>query len=99
MFGDSDLGVFFDTGGFGVPVVYQGATASGILDTSTGVYMHGSGPGGFERNTVILTLPYNAFSTIPKPLDPITVNGINYTVKELPEQLDMSTTTLYLKSA
>jgi hypothetical protein len=96
-FGDADLGVF--TADFGVAVVYEGQTANGILDTTTDMFMHGEGPGGFERSTVILRVPYNAFSSVPKPMDAITVGGVAYTVKELPEQRDMQITEMYLKPA
>lgn len=98
MFGDSDLGVFFADQG--VPVVWNSEPAVlGILDTSTDVFQHADGPGGFQRQTVILRIPYNAFSATPAPRDAITVNGVSYTVLELPEQRDMQITELYLKLA
>ncbi len=98
MDGDSDLAVF--SADFGGPVIWNNEPAvNGILDTSTDVFAHGSGPGGFERNTVALHIPYNAFSAVPKPLDAITVNGVAYTVHSLPEQRDAQMTELYLKRA
>lgn len=98
MFGDSDLGVFFAD--MGVPVIWNGEPAvQGILDTTTDDYMHGQGPGGFQKKTAILRFPANSFSATPAPRDAITVNGVSYTVLELPEQRDMQITELYLKAA
>lgn len=98
MYGDSDLAVFFADFGQASPVVWNNEPAvSGILDTATDVYSHGPGPGGFERNTVLLHIPYNAFTATPKPLDPITVGGVAYTVHSLPEQKDAQITEIYLK--
>ena len=98
MFGDSDLGVFFAD--MGVPVVWNNEPAvRGILDTSTDTFQHAGAPGGFQRQTVILRIPYNAFSATPAPRDPITVNGVSYTVLELPAQKGMQILELYLKSA
>jgi hypothetical protein len=100
MFGDSDLPVFFADFGQQAPVVWNNEpAASGILDTVTDVFSHGSGPGGFERSLVVLRIPYNAFSATPKPRDSITVGGVSYTVHSLPEQKDMQITELYLKKA
>lgn len=100
MFGDSDLSVFFGDFGKDSPVIWNGEPAvNGILDTSTDVFAHGGGPGGFERNTVILQIPYNAFTAIPKPKDAILVGGVRYTVHSLPEQKSMQVTELYLKLA
>ena len=99
MFGDSDLAVFFADFGESTPVIWNGEPAvNGILDTSTDVFTHGGGPGGFEHNTMILQIPYNAFSAIPKPLDAIQVGGVNYTVHSLPEQKSMQMVELYLKA-
>ncbi len=98
MFGDSDLSVFFGDFGKQSPVIWNNEPAvNGILDTYTDVFAHGGGPGGVERNTVVLRIPYNAFTAIPKPRDPITVGGVNYTVHSLPELRDMQITELYLK--
>lgn len=100
MFGDADLGVFFADFGGATPVIWNGESAvNGILDTSTDVFAHGGGPGGMERNTVLLRIPYNAFTATPKPRDPISVGGVNYTVHSLPEQKDMQITEMYLKKA
>lgn len=100
MFGDSDLSVFFADFGKEFPVIWNNEPAvNGILETSTDVFMHGGGPGGMERNTLKLNIPYNAFTSVPKPLDPITVGGVRYTVQSLPEQKDMQVTELYLKTA
>ncbi len=100
MFGDSDLAVFFQDFGAATPVVWNNEPAvSGILDVSTDVFSHGGGPGGFERNTVVLRIPYNAFTATPKPFDAIIVGGVSYTVQSLPEQRDMQVTELYLKRA
>ena len=88
MFGDSDLPLLFAD--FGVSVIWNAEpSVLGILDTSADVFAHGSGPGGFERSTVMLRIPFNAFSAIPQPLDAITVDGVNYTVHSLPEQRDL----------
>jgi hypothetical protein len=100
MYGDSDLSVFFADFGADSPVIWNNEPAvNGILDISTDVFSHGGGPGGFERNTVILQIPYNAFTATPKPKDPITVGGVSYTVHSLPEQKSMQITELYLKLA
>lgn len=100
MFGDSDLSLFFADFGQDFPVVWNNEPAvNGILDTSTDVFMHGGGPGGFERNTLALRIPYNAFTATPKPKDPITVAGVAYIVHSLPDQKDMAITELYLKRA
>jgi hypothetical protein len=98
MFGDSDLSIFFADFGASTPVIWnQEPAVNGILDSFTDVFMHGSGPGGFERNTLCLRIPYNAFTATPQPRDAITVGGVNYTVHSLPEQKDMQITELYLK--
>jgi hypothetical protein len=98
MFGDSDLNVFFGDFGKDTPVIWNNEpSVSGILETSTEVFSHGGGPGGFERNTVMLRIPYNAFSATPQPLDSITVGGVAYTVHSLPEQRDVQVTDLLLK--
>ena len=58
MFGDSDLSVFFGDFGKESPVIWNNEPAvNGILDTSTDVFSHGAGPGGLERNTVMLHIP------------------------------------------
>jgi len=98
MYGDFDLAVFFGDFGQSTPVVWNDEPAvNGILDTFIDVFARGDGPGGVERNTVVLRIPYNAFTAIPKPRDPITVAGVSYTVHSLPEQRDMQVTELYLK--
>jgi len=98
MFGDSDLAVF--TADFGVPVIWNGEPAvNGILDSSMDAFAHGAGPGGFEKTTYLLRIPFNAFSSVPRPKDAITVDGVDYTVLSLPEQKDMRITELYLKAA
>ena len=100
MFGDSDLGVFFQDFGASTPVIWNNEPAvSGILDIHTDVFAHGGAPGGVERNTVSLSIPYSAFTATPKPRDAITVGGVAYTVLSLPEQRDMQVTELYLKRA
>ncbi len=100
MFGDSDLAVFFADFGKQYPVIWNNEPAvSGILDSNMDVFAHGGGPGGAERNTLLLRIPYNAFTSTPKPRDPISVGGVNYTVHSLPEQKDMQITELYLKKA
>ena len=98
MFGDSDLHVFFDDFGQQSPVIWNNEPAvKGILDTTSDVFMRGGGPGGMERNTVVLLIPYNAFTATPKPRDAISVGGVAYTVHSLPEQKGMQVTELYLK--
>jgi len=100
MFGDSDLPVFFGDFGKQSLVVWNNEPAvNGILDQHTDVFSHGGGPGGVERNIKVLQIPYNAFSAAPKPRDPITVGGVNYTVHSLPEQRDLQVIELYLKRA
>lgn len=96
MFGDSDLPAFFRD--FGVSVSWNSEPpVNGILDTSADVFNSGGLPGGFERNTVCLRIPHNAFSATPKPRDQILVDGATYTVHSLPEQKDMQVTEMYLK--
>jgi hypothetical protein len=100
MFGDSDLSVFFNDFGGDTPVVWNNEPpVTGILDSDTDVYSHGGGPGGVERTIMVLQIPYNAFTAIPQPRDPITVAGVNYTVHSLPQQKSMQVTELYLKKA
>jgi hypothetical protein len=99
VFGDADLAVFFADFGQSTPVVWKGQPpVNGILDTSTDVFAHGAGPGGYERSIVCLRIPYNAFSAVPQPRDAITVGGVSYIVHSLPEQKDMQVTELYLKA-
>lgn len=96
MFGDSDLAVF--TADFGVPVIWNGEPeVQGILDVNVDVFAHGSGPGGFEKTTYVLRIAFNAFSAVPRPKDPIIVDGVSYTVLSLPDQKDIRFTELYLK--
>lgn len=83
----------------GVPVVWNDETATGILDQAIDPFSHGSGPGSFQRTTIILRFPYNAFTGTPQPRDPITVNGTAYTVLEMPPQEDAQIIVLYLKLA
>jgi hypothetical protein len=102
MFGDSDLGVFFAD--MGVPVVWNDEPAAiGILEQWTDAFAHGSGPGKFQRNTLILRIPYNAFSATPQPCDAVTVMAGpyagSYTVLEMPDNHDPQVTEVYLKSA
>jgi hypothetical protein len=100
MFGDSDLPVFFADFGKEYPVIWNNEPAvNGTLDTYTDVFAHGGGPGGMERNTLLLRIPYNAFTATPKPRDPISVGGVKYTVHSLPEQKDLQVTDIYLKRA
>ena len=97
MLGDNDLPLLFAD--FGVPVLWNSqGPVNGILDSSMDAFMHGSGPGGFERNTLKLSIPFNAFTGMPQPGDAITVDGVNYTVHSLPEQRDLRVTELYLKT-
>ena len=77
--GDSDLGVFFSD--FGVPVVFQGQAALGNFDSPSDSFSYGSGPSTAEQQWYCVSLPYNAFTPIPKPKDAITVDGVAYTVK------------------
>ena len=83
----------------GVPVVWNGQTAQGILDQSIDPFSHGIGPGSFQRTTLTLRFAYNAFTGTPQPRDPITVNGRAYTVLEMPPQADAQIVELYLKLA
>lgn len=84
---------------FGTSVTFNGAQATGILDTYTDLYMHGGGPGGQESSEIVLRIPYNAFSPMPQPRDVITVAGKNYTVKSLPTNRDAAIVELRLKPA
>lgn len=82
MFGDSDLGVFFDPGTFGVPVAFAGATATGILDTPQAIRLADRGFGGFSAELPTLQLPYNAFDTMPVETDIVNVNYQDYSITE-----------------
>ena len=105
MFGDSDLTAIFAD--FGVPVIWNGTTVTGIIDVYTDVFQHGSGPGGFETTEYLLRIPRPALSAVPKPLDTITIPpNVNlppeiapgaYTVKTLPKCHDPSIIDLILK--
>jgi len=77
--GDNDLGVFFNE--FAVPVVFGGQAARGNFDAPSDEFAFGSGPSTMEQQCYSVTLPYNAFSTVPKSKDSISVGGKNYTVK------------------
>ena len=98
MFGDADLAVIFGPP-FGVPIFYNGAAGSsgGILDLYTDVYSSHDGPGGVESNLYVLRFPRNAFSSVPKPKDTISINGASFTVKRLPEQRDSRIIELYVQ--
>lgn len=78
-FGDGDLPVFFAD--FGVPVVFQGQMALGLVDTPSNIFNHGGGPGGMESERYCLRLAFNAFAAMPYPGKSITVDGVAYTVK------------------
>jgi hypothetical protein len=88
MFGDSDLGVFFDPGAFGVPVIFSGVTATGILDEPMVARLADRGFGGFAASTPSVMLPYNAFSPMPVETNAIMVNGQSYTVTERTAESD-----------
>lgn len=107
-FGDSDLGAIFDPSVFGVSVTWNGITVTGILDAYTDVFMHGSGPGGFETTEFLLHIPQPALQGgTPKPLDTIAIPNSpnlpagfvpgNYTVKTLPKCADPSIVGMILK--
>ena len=97
MFADSDLPVFFAD--FGVPVVWKGQTALGLLDRAVDLFEHGTTPGGFQGGRILLRIPVNAFNGVPLPRDPITVDGNSYTVQEQPPQQDAQILEFYLKLA
>lgn len=81
MFGDSDLGVFFDPNVFGDAVVqFAGSTANGILDQPTALRLANGGVGGFMSQLPRLCLPHNAFNPMPAAKDTIAVNGDSYSV-------------------
>jgi hypothetical protein len=84
-FGDGDLPVFFAD--FGVPVVFQGQAATGLLDTPSSMFERG-GPGGMESERYCLRLPFNAFTSMPYPGVSITVDGVAYKVKTRTKQED-----------
>ena len=95
MFGDADLPVFFND--FGEPIVWNGQSSIGILDTETTLYTHGAGLGELETSMLLLRFPYNSFSGVPQPGDTITVSGIPYTIRSQPEQKDQQILEFYLK--
>lgn len=107
MLGDSDLAAIFTTNEFGVPILFGGSQATGVVDEYTDVFMHGGGPGGFESGLIVLRLPWNAFNPMPKSKDTITISaspnlpaGVaagDYTVKALPKNRDASMVELHLK--
>ena len=97
MFGDSDLSVFFDPGTFGVPVVFGGSTAYGILDQAQVIHLADAGFGGFNTLVPTLQLPYNAFNPMPNTRDLLTVNEQNYTVTERTSASDGAILTYSLK--
>jgi len=94
-FGDSDLPIFFSD--FAVAVSFNGQTAKGTLDTDSNPIQHGNGPGGLGTKKYLLRIPANAFTTTPAELAAIAVDGVSYTVKSLPPQLDSSVLELLLK--
>jgi hypothetical protein len=104
-FGDSDLPAIFSD--FGVPVTWNGVTATGILDVYEDVFHHGDGPGGFQTNEFLLRVPQPALRGTPKAFDAITipwsanlppgfVPGV-YIVKSLPQCHDPSIVDMTLK--
>jgi len=97
MFGDSDLGVFFDPRTFAVPVQFSGTTAYGNLDQVQAVHLADSGFGGFQALLPTLQLPYNAFSPMPNTRDLLNVDGQNYTVTERTVASDGAILTYSLK--
>lgn len=94
--GASDLGMFF--GDFGVPVVFNGVSAMGNLDTPSEMFAH-DGPAGMEEDQVRLLLAANAFNPFPLPRQAITVNGQSYTVRDRQFLDDGSLCQLTLKVA
>lgn len=94
-FGDSDLPIFFAD--FGVSVVFQGQTVNGNLDSPSEGFAFGSGPSTMEEQRYCVSVPYNAFTTIPKAKDAITVNGVSYTVKARHYSQDGSVMSLELQ--
>ena len=96
MFGDADLGIFFAD--MGETVAFNGAQAKGLLDVETDLYSHGSGPGGVERQTYLLRIPWNAFTPLPIPGDAITVGTSSYVVSALPVQKDAQIYEMNLKA-
>jgi hypothetical protein len=102
MFGDADLPAFFAD--MGVPVAFGGTTTyqdgapiKGMLSQYADVFSHAGGPGGFDTEQLILTIPWNAFNPMPKPKDTITVDGVDYIVKAPTKNQDTSLSNYYLK--
>jgi hypothetical protein len=77
-----DLSVFFDLEGFGVPVVHEGITGVGILDTPSEVLADGVVLSTDYKLTV-RTGVFNEFLSG----DTLTVDGVSYKVRN-PSMMD-----------
>lgn len=105
MFGDADLPAIF--GDWGFPVIWNGSTITGMVDVSTDIFQHGSGPGSYETTQYVLHLPRPGMARTPKPGEKIIVPPNDnlpaefapgtYTVKELQKCPDPSIVDLILK--
>lgn len=95
MFGDPDLAVFFSD--FAVTVQFGGQAAQGIFERIDSNMLADRGFGGFDAPKPTVKLPYNAFSPMPKELDVIVVDDINYTITERPTNRDLAIVIYALK--
>lgn len=73
----------------GVPVVFAGVstypdgdTVCGLFDASSSIGFGDRGTAGIESERPELRLPCNAFTTMPKARDTVTVNGTSYRVEQ-----------------
>lgn len=73
----------------GVPVVFAGVstyadgdTVCGLFDQSSGIDFGDRGSAGVAAEHPTLTLPFNAFTPMPKSRDTVTLNGTDYKVQQ-----------------
>ena len=78
----------------GVPVSFSGVSTYpdgqpvyGLFDRPVTMKLEYQGTGGVETAIPELRLPFNAFATMPKRRDIVTVDGVAYTVNQ-PTQED-----------
>jgi hypothetical protein len=87
VFGDATLRTFCS---MGVPVTFKGTSTypdgypiKGNFDRASQNLLGEQGFGGVDLARPQVTLPYNAFATMPTNGDPITVGGTAYTVGDV----------------
>lgn len=85
-FGDSDLALF--AADFGVAVTFNSATVMGIFDRPQKLSLADEGYGGINTTAPVVRIPFNAFASMPKTTDSITVDGTTYTVDNIDSDAD-----------